>query len=69
MINKIAASVRPFALDVRRGMYDDGKMYIAVVNTVRSLCVSVCFVWCSMTNRLTGRLYDALSHPHRATTH
>ncbi|TYZ58932.1 hypothetical protein PybrP1_010786 [[Pythium] brassicae (nom. inval.)] len=33
MVNKIAASVRSFALDVRRGVYDDGKMYVAVVNT------------------------------------
>lgn len=36
MINKIGASVRAFALDVRRGVYDDGKMYVAVVNTVRA---------------------------------
>lgn len=36
MVNKIAASVRPFALDVRRGVFDDGKMYIAIVNTVRN---------------------------------
>lgn len=35
MVSKIAASVRPFALDVRRGVFDDGKMYIAIVNTVR----------------------------------
>jgi hypothetical protein len=36
MVNKVAESIRPFALDVRRGMYDDGKMYLAVVNTVRN---------------------------------
>ncbi|CEG39468.1 non-structural maintenance of chromosomes element 1-like protein [Plasmopara halstedii] len=33
MVNKVAENIRPFALDVRRGMYDDGKMYLAVVNT------------------------------------
>ncbi|KAF4321696.1 hypothetical protein JM18_001350 [Phytophthora kernoviae] len=33
MVNKVATSIRAFALDVRRGMYDDGKMYLAVVNT------------------------------------
>ncbi|ETI39885.1 hypothetical protein F441_14426 [Phytophthora nicotianae CJ01A1] len=33
MVNKVAGNIRPFALDVRRGMYDDGKMYLAVVNT------------------------------------
>lgn len=33
MVNKVAANIRAFALDVRRGMYDDGKMYLAVVNT------------------------------------
>ncbi|OWY99677.1 hypothetical protein PHMEG_00029288 [Phytophthora megakarya] len=33
MMNKVAGNIRPFALDVRRGMYDDGKMYLAVVNT------------------------------------
>lgn len=36
MVNKVAENIRPFALDVRRGMYDDGKMYLAVVNTVRT---------------------------------
>ena len=45
MVNKVADTVRPFALDVRRGMYDDGKMYLAVVNTV-SLC------------RRSGRVFD-----------
>lgn len=35
MIAAIAVSIQPFALDIRRGMYDDGKMYLAVVNTVR----------------------------------
>lgn len=35
MVNKVAGNIRPFALDVRRGMYDDGKMYVSVVNTVR----------------------------------
>ncbi|KAF1323383.1 hypothetical protein FI667_g10539, partial [Globisporangium splendens] len=34
MVNKIAATIRGFALDVRRGVYDDGKMYVAIVNTV-----------------------------------
>ncbi|CAH0475395.1 unnamed protein product [Peronospora belbahrii] len=33
LVNSIADSIRPFALDVRRGMFDDGKMYLAVVNT------------------------------------
>ncbi|KAG1699424.1 hypothetical protein DVH05_012839 [Phytophthora capsici] len=33
MVNKVAENVRPFALDVRKGMYDDGKMYLSVVNT------------------------------------
>lgn len=33
MVNKVAGNIRPFALDVRRGMYDDGKMYVSVVNT------------------------------------
>uniref|UniRef100_K3X684 Non-structural maintenance of chromosomes element 1 homolog n=1 Tax=Globisporangium ultimum (strain ATCC 200006 / CBS 805.95 / DAOM BR144) TaxID=431595 RepID=K3X684_GLOUD len=33
MVNKIAATIRTFALDVRRGVYDDGKMYVAIVNT------------------------------------
>ncbi|KAH7474914.1 hypothetical protein PRIC1_012951 [Phytophthora ramorum] len=33
MVNKVAENIRPFALDVRRGMFDDGKMYLAVVNT------------------------------------
>lgn len=33
MVNKLAENVRPFSLDVRRGMYDDGKMYLSVVNT------------------------------------
>ncbi|RLN49400.1 hypothetical protein BBJ28_00011002 [Nothophytophthora sp. Chile5] len=37
MVNKVAGSIRAFALDMRRGMYDDGKMYLAVVNTVRAL--------------------------------
>uniref|UniRef100_A0AAV1UHL9 Non-structural maintenance of chromosomes element 1 homolog n=1 Tax=Peronospora matthiolae TaxID=2874970 RepID=A0AAV1UHL9_9STRA len=37
MVNKVADTVRPFALDVRRGMYDDGKMYLAVVNTSNDL--------------------------------
>ncbi|RLN92555.1 hypothetical protein BBJ28_00007089 [Nothophytophthora sp. Chile5] len=37
MVNKVAGSIRAFALDMRRGMYDDGKMYLAVVNTVRDL--------------------------------
>lgn len=35
MVKKVAENIRPFALDMRRGMYDDGKMYLAVVNTVR----------------------------------
>ncbi|KAI9915211.1 hypothetical protein PsorP6_008662 [Peronosclerospora sorghi] len=33
MVNKLAQNIRPFALDVRRGMFDDGKMYLSVVNT------------------------------------
>ncbi|CAI5709625.1 unnamed protein product [Peronospora destructor] len=33
MVNKVAENIRPFALDVRRGMFDDGKIYLAVVNT------------------------------------
>ncbi|EGZ24198.1 hypothetical protein PHYSODRAFT_487732 [Phytophthora sojae] len=33
MVKKVAENIRPFALDMRRGMYDDGKMYLAVVNT------------------------------------
>lgn len=36
IVTAIANSIRPFALDIRRGMYDDGKMYLAVVNTVSS---------------------------------
>jgi hypothetical protein len=34
MLAKIADSVRPFSLDLRRGVYDDGKMYIGICNTV-----------------------------------
>jgi hypothetical protein len=45
----IADSIRPFALDIRRGMYDDGKMYMAVVNTVRRRLVSRI-----ITSQLTG---------------
>ncbi|KAG6611357.1 non-structural maintenance of chromosomes element 1-like protein [Phytophthora cinnamomi] len=26
MVKKVAENIRPFALDVRRGMYDDGKI-------------------------------------------
>lgn len=40
MVAAIADNVRPFALDIRRGMYDDGKMYMAVVNTVRRRLVA-----------------------------
>ncbi|KAE9035354.1 hypothetical protein PR002_g7624 [Phytophthora rubi] len=37
MVKKVAENIRPFALDMRRGMYDDGKMYLAVVNTSNDL--------------------------------
>lgn len=33
MVHSIAESVQPFALDIRRSMYDDGRMYLGVVNT------------------------------------
>ncbi|DBA04509.1 TPA: hypothetical protein N0F65_011057 [Lagenidium giganteum] len=33
MVNKIAELIQPYALDVRRGVYDDGRMYFGVVNT------------------------------------
>jgi hypothetical protein len=49
MVAAIADSIRPFALDIRRGMYDDGKMYMAVVNTVRRRLVSRI-----ITSQLTG---------------
>lgn len=37
MVSKIAGTIRGFALDVRRGVYDDGKTYVAIVNTVTLL--------------------------------
>ncbi|TMW56811.1 hypothetical protein Poli38472_006821 [Pythium oligandrum] len=33
MVNNLAANIRALALDIRRSVYDDGKMYVAVVNT------------------------------------
>ena len=44
MVNKVAENIRPFALDVRRGMFNDGKLYLAVVNTVRTRNTSQ--IWC-----------------------
>lgn len=45
MVTKIAGNIRPFALDVRRGVYDDGKMYLGVVNTVSPYSRSVATQW------------------------
>lgn len=39
MVTKIAGNIRPFALDVRRGVYDDGLMYLGVVNTVGPMAI------------------------------
>ena len=60
MVNKVADTIRPFALDVRRGMYDDGKMYLAVVNTVRIHKEEQTVEHAQVLLRLTGRMADCL---------
>ena len=35
ILDATARSIRPFSMDIKRAMYDDGVTYIGIINTVR----------------------------------